>query len=270
MAIISRSVEENPIPTSNNSRVLFINEKSQYLYIYNYFFLIVSLIIISIKIDSTTITNEHTENENWPKMTTVSLTSNNLQTLTTTQNVHISSSVMRTKQQYERIPINTQSQSMKPYPSLNTIVNDQSTISTTTTTIQTTISNQQTTFLPNIHDATTEIIMMTTIDKLITTMGSEVDNQTSSNDPMISTVDSTSTLSKNLFFFIKLLNSILILVQDETTSIPEETSFTTYFTRHFNIQSSTINNADKQKQSKVVKKFPKHLIEDDVIDDFLF
>lgn len=131
-------------------------------------------------------------------MTTVSLTSNNLQTLTTTQNVHISSSVMRTKQQYERIPINTQSQSMKPYPSLNTIVNDQSTISTT---IRTTISNQQTTLLPNIHDATTEI-MLTTMNKLITTMGSEEENQTSSTDPMTSTVASTSTLSKNLFFLL--------------------------------------------------------------------
>jgi len=153
------------------------------------------LIIISIKIDLTTIANEQTENENWPKTTTVILTSNNLHTLTT-ENVHISSSVMRTKQEYEHISLSTQSQSMKPYPSSNTIVNEQSTISTT---IQTTVSNQQTTFLPSSHQTTT---MMTTANKLITTvMQSQEDIQTTSSDNPIIIADSTFTSSK-IFFLI--------------------------------------------------------------------
>jgi len=151
------------------------------------------LISISIKIDSTTISNEPTENENWPKPTTVILTSNNLHTLTT-QNVHISSSIMKTKQQYEYISLHTQSQSMKPYLSSNTIVNEQSTISTT-------VSNQQTTFPPSHHYATT---MMMTVNKLITTMQSQEAIQTSSTNPMTSIVDSTSTLSKNFFFPVNL------------------------------------------------------------------
>lgn len=228
--------------------------------------------IISIKIDSTTVANEHKENENWStKTTTVSLTSNNLQTLTT-PNVHISSSVMRTEQQYERIPINTQSQSMKPYPSLNTIVNDQST--TTTTTVQTTtLSNKQTTFLStsNHHQyPTTEMMVMTTINKLITTMTNEEDIQTSSDNLMTSTIDSTSTLSKSVFFhFIKFFNSFysfLFIAFDETTSIPKETTFITYFTSHFNIQSTTVNNTKKQEQ---INKLSNNIIEDDIMDDLL-
>ncbi len=155
------------------------------------------MISISIKIDSTTISTEPTENENWSKPTTVILTSNNLHTLTT-QNVHISSSIMKTKQQYEYISLHTQSQSMKPYLSSNTIVNEQSTISTT---IPTTVSNQQTTFPPNHHYATT---MMMTVNKFITTMQSQEAIQTSSTNPMTSIVDSTLTLSKNFFFPVNL------------------------------------------------------------------
>ena len=156
------------------------------------------MIIISIKIDLTTaITNEQTENENWTQTTTVILTTNNLHTLTS-ENVHISSSsVMRTTEQYERISFNTQSKSMKPYPSLNTIVNEQSTISTTVHT--TTISNQPTTFLPSSHDETS--MMMTTANNLVTTIQSEEDIQTSSDNPMTSVLDNISTLSRSRFFF---------------------------------------------------------------------
>ncbi len=164
------------------------------------------MIIISIKIDLTTIANEQTENENWSKTTTVSLTSNNLHTLTT-QNVHISSLVMRTKQQYEHISLNTQSQSMKPYPSSNTIVNEQSTISTT---IETTVSNQQTTFLPSSHQTTT---MMMTPNKLITTVMQSQDDdiQTTSSDNPISITDSTFTSSKR-FSFVNFVNFFLLFL----------------------------------------------------------
>jgi hypothetical protein len=94
---------------------------------------------------------------------------------------------MRTKQQSEHTYPNLQSQSMKPYPSSNTIFNDQSTMSTT---IQATVSHQQTTFLPSTHHTTT--MMMTTENKLITTMQNQEDIQTSSNNLMTSVVDSTS------------------------------------------------------------------------------
>jgi len=202
MAIISRSAEENSLSTPNNSRFL-INQEN-----------------------STTITNEQTENENWKKMTTVILTSNNLHTLTT-PNLHISSSVMRTTQQYEHISSNTQSQSMKSYPSSNTIVNEQS------TTIQTTFS-------PSTHQPTTMIMM--TENKLIPTTQSQEDTS-----PVI---DSTSTLA-----------------QETTISIPEETSFTNFINRYFDIQPSTIINKDiKKKNLKLAKK----LIEEDIMDDLLF
>jgi len=215
MAMMSRSAQGNPLATSNNSRLLFINQENL-----------------------TTITNEQTENENWQK-TTVSLTSNNLHTLTT-QNVHISSSVMRTKQQNEHISSNIQS--MKPYPSSNTIVNEQSIISTT---VQTTISNQQTTFVPKIHHTT---IIMTAENELMTIMKSQEYIQTSSNNAMTSVVD----------------------IRDNTTSMPEETSFTTFINRHFNIQSSTITNHDEKKNNKLVKKFQNNLAEEDIMDDLLF
>jgi len=202
MAIISRSAEENSLSTPNNSRFL-INQEN-----------------------STTITNEQTENENWKKMTTVILTSNNLHTLTT-PNLHISSSVMRTTQQYEHISSNTQSQSMKSYPSSNTIVNEQS------TTIQTTFS-------PSTHQPTTMIMM--TENKLIPTTQTQEDTS-----PVI---DSTSTLA-----------------QETTISIPEETSFTNFINRYFDIQPSTIINKDiKKKNLKLAKK----LIEEDIMDDLLF
>jgi hypothetical protein len=172
---------------------------------------------------------------------------------------------MRTTQQYEHISLNTQSKSMKPYPSSTTIVNEQSTISTTTT-IETTVSNQQTTFLPDSsHHETT----MMTENKLITTMKSQEDFRTS-NNPM-STVDSTSTLSKDFFFLPKFSNFFSVnVVHDETTSIPEETSFTTYINRHFSTQSSTIINDGEKKKLQLIKKFQNNLIEEDNIDDLLF
>jgi hypothetical protein len=99
---------------------------------------------------------------------------------------------MRTKQQNEHLSSNVQS--MKSYPSSNTIVNEQSTILTT---IQTTVSNQQTTFAPSSHQSTT---VVTTEDGLITTMESQEYIQALSNNPNTSVVDSTSTLSNNEVF----------------------------------------------------------------------
>jgi hypothetical protein len=129
------------------------------------------------------------------------LTSNNLDTLTT-QNVHISSSIMRTKQQNEHISPNIQS--TKPYPSSNTIVNEQSIISTT---VESTMSNQQTTVIPKIHHSATR---MTTSNDLMTTMKSQEYIQTSTN-PMTNIVDSTSILSKGVFFlFLYFLNSLIL------------------------------------------------------------
>jgi hypothetical protein len=99
---------------------------------------------------------------------------------------------MRTKQQNEHISSNTQS--MKSYPSSNTIVNEQSTILTT---IQTTVSNQQTTFAPSSHHSTT---IVTTEDELITTMESQEYIQALSNNPNTSVADSTPTLSNDEVF----------------------------------------------------------------------
>jgi len=51
--------------------------------------------------------------------------------------------------------------------------------------------------------------------------------------------------------------------------MPEETSFTNYITRHFNIQSSTNLNDDEKKNYKFNNKFQNNLVEEDVIDDLL-
>ena len=59
--------------------------------------------------------------------------------------------------------------------------------------------------------------------------------------------------------------SIIDLVEQDTTSIiPEETSFTTFITRHFNLQSSTKN------AQKLSNKYLKQLIDEDMMDDGLF
>ncbi|CAF3788279.1 unnamed protein product [Rotaria magnacalcarata] len=112
--IISRTAEKDFSVKANNSRTLFINQENW-----------------------TTITNEQTENEYLPK-TTVILTSNNLHMLST-ENVHMSSSIMSTKQNEN---ISPDAQTMKTYPSLSTIVNEESSSSTTA---QKTISNQEST-----------------------------------------------------------------------------------------------------------------------------
>lgn len=92
---------------------------------------------------------------------------------------------MRTKQQYEEyISPTTQSQSMKPYPSSNTIVNEQSMI-------QTTVSNQQSTTTTSHHPTT----MMTTENQLITTMKNE------EQDIPFSSSDNHMT-SKNFLYFL--------------------------------------------------------------------
>ena len=138
----------------------------------------------------TTIANEQTENEN-SLQTIVIVTSNNLDMLKT-QNVHTSSSAMRTEQN-EHISTNTQS--MKPYPSLNTIVNEQSTISTS---VQTTMSNQQTTFVTNSHPSTN---VVTTENELKSTMKRSSDYiQSPLNNLMTSKDKYNSTLSKSVLF----------------------------------------------------------------------
>ncbi|CAF4528485.1 unnamed protein product [Rotaria sp. Silwood1] len=235
MAVMSQPAETNFLIPSNNSRFLFINQENL-----------------------TTITNEQTENEYWPQ-TTVILTSNNLHTLTT-QNVHMSSSIMRTKQNEH---IYSDTQSMKTYPSSDTIPNEQTTVSTTTiqttisneqttisTTIQTTISNQQTTFAPSSHHFTT---MMTTKNELTTIMESQEYVETSSNSAMISIVESNSTLT-----------------QDNTTSMPEDTSFTIFINRHFNTEFSTVTNDDEKKKQTLPEKFENNPIEEDIKDNVLF
>jgi hypothetical protein len=87
---------------------------------------------------------------------------------------------MRTKQQYEEyVSHTTQSPSMKPYPSSNTIFNDQSMSSTT---IQTTVSNQP---ASSTYHHTTMMMTMITKNQLITTTKNEEDIQiTSSDKPM--------------------------------------------------------------------------------------
>ena len=49
--------------------------------------------------------------------------------------------------------------------------------------------------------------------------------------------------------------------------MPEETSFTTFINRHFNIQSSTITNHDEKKNNKLAKKFSNNMADEDVMDD---
>jgi hypothetical protein len=46
--------------------------------------------------------------------------------------------------------------------------------------------------------------------------------------------------------------------------MPDETTFTTYINRHFNIQTSTKN------EQKLANKYPKHIIDEDIMDDLLF
>ncbi|CAF0996207.1 unnamed protein product [Adineta steineri] len=221
MAIVTRSAETNMFETLNNTPSLFINHENL-----------------------TTIANEQVENENWQK-TTVNLTSNNLHTLTT-QNIHISSSIMRTKQRTEHIPLTTQS--MKSYPSLSTIANEQSTIFTT---IQTTVSNEEIIYVPSSHHSTAT--MTPDADGIITTMKSQEYTLTSSNNPQTSIFDSTSPL-----------------IQDITTTMPEETSFTIFITRYFNIQSSTKTPTDNATQKSKLAEKLKADIDEDAMDDLLF
>ncbi|CAF2700774.1 unnamed protein product [Rotaria sp. Silwood2] len=221
MAVISRPAETNLLPPSNNSRFLFVNQENL-----------------------TTITNEQTENEYWPE-TTVILTSNNLHTLTT-QNVHMSSSIMGTKQNEH---VYSDTQSMKTYPSSDTIANEQTTISTTMQTTvfnqQTTVSNQQTTLAPNSHHFTTT---MTTKNELTTIMESQEYIEMSSNSTMMSIVET----------------------QDNTTPMLEDTSFTIFLNRHFNIESSTITNDDEKKIEKSAEKIKNKPTEEDIKDNTLF
>ncbi len=91
---------------------------------------------------------------------------------------------MRTKQPNEHISSNIQS--MKPYPSSNTIANEQSIISTTV----------ETTFIPNIHHTTAE-------NDSMTTMKSQEYIETSSGNPMTHVVDNTSIYSKGIFQLFK-------------------------------------------------------------------
>ena len=57
----------------------------------------------------------------------------------------------------------------------------------------------------------------------------------------------------------------LIVQEEMMTSMPEETSFTTYFTRHFNIHSSSMLNHHRHR--KIERKYVGPIIEDDVLDD---
>ena len=131
-------------------------------------FAVVVFIFISIKIDLTTLFDEQKE-DNW-QTSTVTLTSHHLHRFTS-QNVHLSSSIMRTKQPNEQTSSNAQT--MKPYPSSDTLFNEQSTISTT---VQTVKGNQQTTARSTDHSSET---IITTDSEFITTQGNRIETTTS-------------------------------------------------------------------------------------------
>ena len=106
---------------SNKSRTLTCHKEKSCMS-----FLIIFSFLFCIIIDLTTTYDE----QDWKKQTFIPITNNH--------QVHISSSVIRTRKENQQISMNTQP--MKSYSSLNTIINKQS----TPTAIQTT-SNRQTT-----------------------------------------------------------------------------------------------------------------------------
>lgn len=118
------------------------------------FALVLSFIIILIIIDS--------DEKNWEK--------NSFLPINNDQQIHTSSSIIET--QKENPHISTNAQSMKSYPSSNTIVNEQS----TSPTIQTSMSNQPltissfTTMQNEEYDQTTEENKITTIDTTASTL----------------------------------------------------------------------------------------------------
>lgn len=142
--------------------------------------------------------------------------------------------------------------------SSNTIFDDES-----TTTMPTTVFNLDTTFLTSTNQQ-----QMTTTTLAIATTNEEKILTSSGDHPTLSAIDDSTTLSRNYLVY-QLLNSFIFVVQEEMmTSMPEETSFTAYFTRHFNIQSSSMTNHHRHR--KIERKFLGPIIEEDVLDDVLF
>ena len=130
---------------------------------------VVVFIFISIKIDLTTLSDEQNE-DNW-QTSTVTLTSHHLHRLTS-HSVHLSSSIMRTKQANEQTSSNAPT--MKPYPSSATLFNEQSTIAAT---VQTVKGNQQDTARSTDHSS--ETIITTTDSEFVTTQGNRIETATS-------------------------------------------------------------------------------------------
>ncbi|CAF0752902.1 unnamed protein product [Adineta ricciae] len=112
------------------------------------------------------------------------------------------------------------------------------------------IFNEQTTDTP-ILLPTTMISTQKEEEVLLTTLESQEHLQTTSINPETSIADSTS-----------ISNSI-------TSSVPEQTSFTTFITRHFNIESSTMTTKEVIRSTGLMDKL-KAKIDDDLMNELLF
>ncbi|CAF0752915.1 unnamed protein product [Adineta ricciae] len=114
------------------------------------------------------------------------------------------------------------------------------------------IFNEQTTDTP-ILLPTTMISTQKEEEVLLTTLESQEHLQTTSINPETSIADSTS---------ISITDSI-------TSSVPEQTSFTTFITRHFNIESSTMTTKEVIRSTGLMDKL-KAKIDDDLMNELLF
>ena len=240
---------------------------------------LVSFIFISIKLDLTTLFDEQKEDNR--QTTTVTLTSHNFHRLTT-PNVYTSSSsssssssptTMRTKQQTERI--SSSAPTMKPYPLSHGSVNEPSSVSTT---LQTSTSNQASTLIlsnrrpsqplittngelltaQNERIQTADTRSPTTQDAIRTTEKDLDEVQTSSSSTsMTSAVYGTSTGRKTAFVVLlesTIEGSSFHIGQDHMSSMPEETSFTTFINLYFDLQSSTMTTTDATETTTFVAK----------------
>lgn len=154
---------------------------------------VVVFIFISIKIDLTTLSDEQNE-DNW-QTSTVTLTSHHLHRFTS-HNVHLSSSIMRTKQANEQT--SSKAPTTKPYPSSATLFNEQSTIAAT---VQTVKGNQQDTVRST--DYSSETIITTTDREFVTTQDDRIETTATpvtqgkddSETTMVDQSDATSILT---------------------------------------------------------------------------
>lgn len=218
MALISRTAPEHPIfDRFNATRRLNGYDESQCEMIF--FLRHFSSLFLSIKIDLTREFDENEEksegnSEQWTTSTVaIPMTSDRFKDDTSTMdNLHLSSLIIRTIEVNEQY-LSSQTLSMKPYPSLNTITNEPLTSSTTspiqTTTATTTVttvkaSTEHTKTVITIDNElrTTEANRITTEGEIVTTMNNDQSDESLTSTRDIATTSSACKTSSTSSFIL--------------------------------------------------------------------